>query len=193
MRHIELVVNNCNSVTVTSILRVTAVANSVRNQKDQTWNFIQRGVWTLIEANLGIICACLIVLRQPMARFFSKIFGTTKAGTSGGYRSGYNGSGAALATIGSTKRGIRSPSNRQHVKLEDTIDYDDTTADDDERTRMTYRLATLARRGAPDTARNSDERQIVSANDSDKGAIWPFEKELGITKQVDIQVESHRR
>ncbi|KAF2032735.1 hypothetical protein EK21DRAFT_109799 [Setomelanomma holmii] len=30
-------------VTITSILRVTVVANSVRNQQDQTWNFIARG------------------------------------------------------------------------------------------------------------------------------------------------------
>ncbi|KAF5552573.1 integral membrane protein [Fusarium mexicanum] len=53
-------------VTITSILRVTSVSNSLRNKKDMTWNFIDRGVWTLIEANLGIIAACLPVLRQPM-------------------------------------------------------------------------------------------------------------------------------
>ncbi|KAH7068960.1 hypothetical protein BKA63DRAFT_397026, partial [Paraphoma chrysanthemicola] len=76
-------------VTITSILRVTAVANSVRNQQDQTWNFITRGVWTLIEANLGIICACLIVLKQAVKRCFSFVFSTTNATKPYGPRSGY--------------------------------------------------------------------------------------------------------
>ena len=49
------------SVTIASILRTTAVSNSLENQQDITYSFITRGVWTLIEANLGIICACLTV------------------------------------------------------------------------------------------------------------------------------------
>ncbi|KAF2106167.1 hypothetical protein BDV96DRAFT_508237 [Lophiotrema nucula] len=57
-------------VTITSVLRVTAVANSVHNQQDQTWTFIPRGVWTLSEANLGIICSCLPVLKQLVKRLF---------------------------------------------------------------------------------------------------------------------------
>jgi hypothetical protein len=47
---------------ITSILRVTAVANSARNQQDQTWNLTQRLIWTLIEANLGSIYVRLFVL-----------------------------------------------------------------------------------------------------------------------------------
>lgn len=57
------------SVTVASILRTTAVSNSLENQQDITYSFITRGVWTLIEANLGIICACLTVLGRPFTRF----------------------------------------------------------------------------------------------------------------------------
>ena len=35
--------------------------NSLANKSDTTWNFIDRGIWTLIEANSGIIGACLPV------------------------------------------------------------------------------------------------------------------------------------
>ncbi|KAF5574009.1 integral membrane protein [Fusarium pseudoanthophilum] len=82
-------------VTITSILRVTSVSNSLRNKKDMTWNFIDRGVWTLIEANLGIIAACLPVLRQPLGKLFPRIFGSTKKSSlyytgPGGPAKGYN-------------------------------------------------------------------------------------------------------
>ncbi|KAL9010264.1 MAG: hypothetical protein Q9173_004783 [Seirophora scorigena] len=79
-------------VTVSSVIRVTAVANSVHNQSDITCsfsfspdlstpsfstsltppvgNFIPRGIWTLIEANSGIICASLPMLYKPAAIIF---------------------------------------------------------------------------------------------------------------------------
>ncbi len=42
-------------------------------------HFIPRGVWTLIEANTGIICACLPMLKQPLMILFPRIFrGTAK-------------------------------------------------------------------------------------------------------------------
>ncbi|KAL2265629.1 hypothetical protein VTJ83DRAFT_6729 [Remersonia thermophila] len=70
-------------VTITSILRVTSVQNSLKNRQDQTWSFIERGVWTLIESNLGIICACLPVLKQPLGKLFPRLFGSTIGGRSG--------------------------------------------------------------------------------------------------------------
>ncbi|KAF9732256.1 hypothetical protein PMIN06_006647 [Paraphaeosphaeria minitans] len=201
-------------VTVTSILRVTAVANSAHNKKDQTWEFIRRGIWTLIEANLGIICACLIVLRQPLARLFSKVFGTTKTGDSQGFRYGSSGAGAALKTVGSSRRGLRNPSARQHIKLEDTYDCGDVRGFSDERRRKagagdvwagrtSYKMTAVACRGDAETERRSDETHILPDSDTgknisqssidatDKGGGWPSDPELGITKQVDIHVDSH--
>ncbi|KAL6898921.1 putative PTH11-typeG-protein-coupled receptor [Trichoderma evansii] len=63
-------------VTIPSILRAASVQNSLANKSDITWNFIDRGIWTLIEANSGIIGACLPALRQPLARAFPHIFGS---------------------------------------------------------------------------------------------------------------------
>ncbi|KAL8989292.1 MAG: hypothetical protein Q9177_001789 [Variospora cf. flavescens] len=64
---IEFSADSQHSVTVSSVVRVTAVANSTHNQSDITWNFIPRGIWTLIEANTGIICASLPMLYKPAA------------------------------------------------------------------------------------------------------------------------------
>ncbi|EHA46679.1 hypothetical protein MCOR27_002597 [Pyricularia oryzae] len=61
-------------VTVTSILRTTSVQNSLKNKEDNTFNFIDRGMWTLLEINLGIISACLLVMKQPLARFWPSFF-----------------------------------------------------------------------------------------------------------------------
>lgn len=84
------------SVCATSIVRVIAVANSTKNKSDITCitfgidssltltnqmagSFIPRGVWTLIEANTGIICACLPMLKQPLTIIFPRMFrGSTK-------------------------------------------------------------------------------------------------------------------
>jgi hypothetical protein len=58
------------------------VQNSLKNKGDLTYNFIQRGMWTIIEANLGTISTCLPVLKQPMGRLFPRLFGSTKKGSS---------------------------------------------------------------------------------------------------------------
>ncbi|KAH8716012.1 hypothetical protein HC256_004799 [Beauveria bassiana] len=54
------------SVTITSILRTTSVQHPLKNRMDITFDFITRGIWTLIEANLGTIIPCLVVLRQEL-------------------------------------------------------------------------------------------------------------------------------
>ena len=55
---------------------------SFENKGDITYNFIQRGIWTIIEANLGIISACLPILKQPLSRAFPRLFGSAKKGSS---------------------------------------------------------------------------------------------------------------
>jgi hypothetical protein len=54
-------------ICATSIIRTNAVAASVTNKKDSTWTFIPRSTWTLVEANVGIICACLPMMRSLVA------------------------------------------------------------------------------------------------------------------------------
>lgn len=75
-------------VCATSIIRTNAVAASVANKKDSTCEqpfpsrpslktsatnvytlgtFIPRSTWTLVESNVGIICACLPMFRSVLA------------------------------------------------------------------------------------------------------------------------------
>ncbi|KAH8651164.1 hypothetical protein BX600DRAFT_516754 [Xylariales sp. PMI_506] len=67
-------------VCIVSICRVVVVANSTELKADQTGNFIPRSTLTLVEANFGIICACLPMLRLPLSFLFPGHFGK-KTGT----------------------------------------------------------------------------------------------------------------
>lgn len=64
-------------VLICSIMRTTAVSDSIQNQRDITYNFIPRGIWTLTEANIGIVCACLPMMKQVLRKLFPKLFNTT--------------------------------------------------------------------------------------------------------------------
>jgi hypothetical protein len=160
----------CFSVTITSILRVTAVANSARNQQDQTWKFITRGVWTLVEANLGIICACLVVLNQVVRRFFSSVFGSSTAESGRAYADGY-GSGMGAGSTGQHNPSLR---NRQHLTFDDTVDDEDinpgTSIQGGAQLRAgprtdnrSYRMKPVTFRGASKERRKSDEKYIMSS------------------------------
>jgi hypothetical protein len=52
------------------------VQNSLKNKEDITFNFIQRGMWTLLEMNFGIISTCLPVLKKPLSGLISRVFGS---------------------------------------------------------------------------------------------------------------------
>ncbi|MCJ1265316.1 hypothetical protein MMC22_005192 [Lobaria immixta] len=60
-------------VCVTSILRMTTLESGSKS-KDQTYGTFTSTVWTTIEANTGIICACLPMLRGPLSHIFPRLF-----------------------------------------------------------------------------------------------------------------------
>ncbi|KAF1847619.1 uncharacterized protein K460DRAFT_426377 [Cucurbitaria berberidis CBS 394.84] len=182
-------------VTITSILRVTVVANSVRNQKDQIWNFIQRGIWNLVEANLGIICACLPMLKQLAKLLFLSMSSASKASRSTGH------------TNGSTKRDLPIIRNRQKFDLDDTINDRDirtdvymhrckTDSDDAWACGKLYQMNSLPYKGASHDGRKSDETHIMSAKGMESGhsqgsvvsvdifMAGPLDRDLGITKKL---------
>lgn len=50
--------------------------------ENNTGDFIPRGVWTLVECNMGIICACLPMMRRPLSFVFPRLFkGSTRKDT----------------------------------------------------------------------------------------------------------------
>ncbi|KLJ11087.1 hypothetical protein EMPG_13607 [Blastomyces silverae] len=56
-------------VCITSIVRATTLASS-SIPKDVTWAAIPATVWSVVECNTGIICACLPMIRQPLSIIF---------------------------------------------------------------------------------------------------------------------------
>ncbi|OAX81977.1 hypothetical protein ACJ72_03680 [Emergomyces africanus] len=56
-------------VCITSIVRATTLASS-SSSKDGTWAAIPATVWSVVECNTGIICACLPMIRQPLSIAF---------------------------------------------------------------------------------------------------------------------------
>ncbi|KAF1845979.1 uncharacterized protein K460DRAFT_312988 [Cucurbitaria berberidis CBS 394.84] len=70
-------------VTFASIYRATTIASSASNP-DPTWGPVPATIWSVIEANTGIICACLPMLRAPFVRLFGPLLGShTRRGSTG--------------------------------------------------------------------------------------------------------------
>ncbi|KAF2708539.1 hypothetical protein K504DRAFT_534161 [Pleomassaria siparia CBS 279.74] len=164
-------------VTMTSILRVTAVANSVHNQQDQTWTFIPRGIWTLIEANLGIICTCLPVLKQLVRRVFPLIFNPSKMAPRGAH--GHRGSSSRGASHlnRSIERKHPAHDHQQHYNLDDTIDHDTQT--------NFYMQKRKTGRGMRASGKSYEMKSLVGLGESDHGRRKSDEKHIMATNGVD--------
>lgn len=63
-----------DSVCVTSVLRITTLKTS-STTIDQTYGTLVSTTWTTVEANLGIMCACLPTMKAPLARLFPRLLG----------------------------------------------------------------------------------------------------------------------
>jgi len=64
------------STIVCSIIRVKV--NSDLDLKDPTWGYTGSMIWSTIEGNVGVICACLPVL-APLLRVFKGRFSFTSS------------------------------------------------------------------------------------------------------------------
>ncbi|KAK1594576.1 CFEM domain-containing protein [Colletotrichum navitas] len=84
-------------VTVVSILRLQSLVQFEKSQ-NPTWDQFGVAVWSTVEINVGIICACLPAVRVILVRLFPKILGSTRTG----------GSQAAKYYVNSSSNGPRS-------------------------------------------------------------------------------------
>ncbi|KAI8937956.1 hypothetical protein NX059_005639 [Plenodomus lindquistii] len=185
-------------VTATSVLRVTAVANSVRNQQDQTYNFIPRGIFTLIEANLGIICCCLTVLKRPAQRFIMFVTNAATPGSSRGYRRSTNGNSGAIQEVGQERDQIVYLSRNPHQSA-----ASNESIGDGDRSMWVGDIRPLPTQNIPDLRRTSDEKHMVSPvfmeredsqssmNSGNLKEDWPRSRTAGITNLVDLRVVAH--
>jgi hypothetical protein len=74
-------------VVITSILRMTTL-NTTSKTPDPTWD-VGATTWTILEAHIAIVCACLPMCRMPLAKIFPRIFrtlNTTPHATTGAFQ-----------------------------------------------------------------------------------------------------------
>ncbi|KAJ3496443.1 hypothetical protein NLG97_g2663 [Lecanicillium saksenae] len=63
-------------VCITSIERMISLNFNATFARDFTWATGTSVIWTQVESTVGVICACAPSLRQPLARFIPKLFGS---------------------------------------------------------------------------------------------------------------------
>lgn len=89
-------------VTVVSILRLRSLVKFGTHSTNPMWDFFDPGVWSTVEINVGIICACMPALRLLLVRLFPSLLSTTqkhyKAYPSGQSRTATQRSTQPLAT-----------------------------------------------------------------------------------------------
>lgn len=62
--------------TATSIVRMTTLQTGSKST-DITWTTTDSTIWSGIEINVAIVCACLPILRAPLQAIFPRLFGRT--------------------------------------------------------------------------------------------------------------------
>ncbi|KAJ5502499.1 hypothetical protein N7463_005373 [Penicillium fimorum] len=67
-------------VCVTTIIRITTLVQSATDT-DPTSGPIPATIWSVVEANTGIICTCLPVFRHPLQFFFPHLFNSSQQTT----------------------------------------------------------------------------------------------------------------
>lgn len=126
-------------ICLTTALRMMTLPLTLKT-KEPSWESAPTNLWSFIESATGVICACLISLRQSIGALWPKRWRSRKGTTSGQYQYGNsngpsrNGLGSAqlqcgtdiavaggyrMGNVNGTKRGVRetyasiSPSESQ--------------------------------------------------------------------------------
>ncbi|KAL4990563.1 hypothetical protein BDW68DRAFT_174800 [Aspergillus falconensis] len=106
------------AVTIISIMRLveTVGFNSTQNP---TKDFVPVGIWSLLEFDVAILCACMPAIRTLFIRLFVKPTDTYAYGSN---RYNYKGSGAFLSHSGNSSRAQHSQhiSSKAHLSTGDS-------------------------------------------------------------------------
>ncbi|KAM0323242.1 hypothetical protein ACHAQA_008833 [Verticillium albo-atrum] len=111
-----IVIFAIGSMTVgTSIIRLVFLLDVLATE-DLTWDAARANIWSLIEANLFIICGSMPTLRKFFKHFAPKLMGASSANMSGpNYASGYAKKETNVGGTGAFSRKVRS----QYDQFED--------------------------------------------------------------------------
>lgn len=117
---LSLTLSKKKSVVITSCLRVTTIkAQATTN--DKTYE-IASTMWTIIEMNVAIICACLPQVRALLARLFPGLLQSQSYRISRNRKRGHSGSTDAAKVLvpGEEAARTRASSNEDVINLTET-------------------------------------------------------------------------
>ncbi|OAQ65351.2 hypothetical protein VFPPC_06466 [Pochonia chlamydosporia 170] len=68
-------------VTLVSVIRLNYLLKGNLQDPDITWNFVDIGLWSVIEGNIAMVCACLPFLRPILNKLTFGIFNISSVGS----------------------------------------------------------------------------------------------------------------
>ncbi|KAF6222086.1 hypothetical protein HO133_001172 [Letharia lupina] len=159
------------SVCITSILRMTTLKTGSK-AKDQIYGTLNSTIWTTIEANTAIICACLPMLKSPLTALFPRLF---PRGSADDYSNGSN----AARRRGATTQDRTSPPAAYDGwgRLE--------SKKPSQRTRMSTMISTAPARKGSSLGSSSEDTFRTDSQDVPMGNISK-------TTHVDVQYGNER-
>lgn len=129
----NLSANQTFSVAVVSILRLRSLIKFGSNSLNPTWDFLDVGIWSVVEINVGLICVCLPSLRVLLVRIFPRLQGTTERYARSSKRSRSNKRASRLPLGHSARsqvdKSMSHPNvgpNRIALQRSYTVEYGDT-------------------------------------------------------------------
>ncbi|OJJ50368.1 hypothetical protein ASPZODRAFT_149708 [Penicilliopsis zonata CBS 506.65] len=112
-------------VTIVSAIRLSSLVNFA-NSTNPTWDEWDAAVWSTIEINVGIICACMPTMRVILVRLFPRLMGSTRSDPRHYYESGSRSRGRNRSTT--RRSGFPSiPQGKDGIvrSMTYTVDYGD--------------------------------------------------------------------
>jgi hypothetical protein len=105
------------------------------NTTDMTWDYLEASLWSVLECQVGIICACMPSIRLGMTRLFPKLLGSSvNSITKETYGNGATGTGTGRNRTG---RHSVNAFNPNEISVQTTFKVSHgrkpPKADDDER------------------------------------------------------------
>jgi hypothetical protein len=147
------------SVTVVSVLRLQSLVHFA-NSINPTWDQWAVNVWSTVEINVGIICACMPAIRVFLVHLFPKVLGST-GNTNQQYHAKYGSHKASVQAKPSESSKSRGESslgernNRNKIAITYTQTFEVQHGDNDE-----ARLVEMDDFGAKGKAKSSSSSQV---------------------------------
>jgi len=90
-----------SSVTIVSIIRLRSLIHFAAST-NPTWDYLSVSMWSTIEINVGIVCACMPSLRILLVRVFPKLRGTSNRSNNQYYAKNHSQRGGNISVIRAT-------------------------------------------------------------------------------------------